>query len=443
MLVSIVADFQNKQEREVDRYEAWIFSLLRLRESFNQNANLAIEQLESFLERLPQEQRSLALQDLIAEHLNLTWQTHAGEKLESYLEIYRSSYSELQAPHGVPASLVEDEFLARYQTEHGDHPRLEEYLQRFPDRKDIQATLKSRLLDHGQYVKLQVIGRGAMGTVWRAYDHRAQTTIAVKEAANSTSLKELQQETQITRSLHHANIITLKELPQDKLAAPAIYGMPYIVGNSLAREIDRHHNPAIPFSKADQRQSLNRLTQSMIEVSDALQHAHQQGILHRDIKPGNIILRESGQATIIDWGMAIRKTKETSNPKPAAIIAGTPEYMAPEQSNGTALAQSDVFALGSTLYQILSNQPPRNWQQTSPPANWIQQVEKQPIAPTKNLPPHTPRKLMRICMKALAHSIEQRYPSPKQFSLALKAYLDEQKTPWWHPLFHKFRRTPR
>jgi len=426
MLVSLVVKFNEKGERDVDRYEAWVASLLHLREACKKSEDIGIEKLRDYLEYIPENQQSDTLQDLIAEHLSLTWREKPSGCLEAYFEEYGGEFEHLSSPSTVPMDLVEDEFLARYQTPHGDTPALDEYRRRFPTRDDIIERLGKRSLDKGQYIKLKKVGHGAMGDVWKAYDCRLAKLIAIKQANTDsadidTILHGLAEEANITSELEHPGINTLRVLQQGDSAAAPLYGMALVDGQSLAQAIGKYHTPSELRGKSARRQLMQQLLHILVDVGEALEYAHKKGVLHCDLKPGNILLNENDNPAIIDWGMA-RTVSSTSRPASSAdtLIAGTPEYMPPEQADGHADTRSDVFGLGAILYEILTGSSPHSWDNKIPPNDWIQQVRQADIKPPRQINPKISADLNTICSRALAQNPDDRHQSAAEFANELK-----------------------
>lgn len=436
MLVTIVADFQNNGKREADRYEAWTTSLLRLRETCKSGTTVSIEKLRDFLQYIPQQQRPDALQDLIAEHLYITWQQEDGVLLDAYCKEYGDEYKALSSLAKVPADLVEDEFLARFQSPHCKKITLEEYQTRFPERNDISSILAKRCLDKGRYIKINIIGRGAMGDVWKAYDCQANQLIALKQASCDSQLIGLDQESTTSSKLDHPNIVTLLKLPlQDKSSQP-LFGMPLVEGQSLAQAIGKYHTPSELLDKKQRRLLMRQLLHSLADVCDAIDYAHSKDILHCDLKPGNILLNKEDIPFIIDWGMTKPITDKAEIPpspaSPQALIAGTPEYMAPEQAYALAEPRSDIFGLGSILYQILTSIPPHNWESSTPPADWLSRVKQcqveSPIAMERSTPPA----LNAICNKALSKDPDKRYQTASALAQDIRNYLSQQNVSVWN-----------
>ncbi len=432
MLVSLVVRFNEDGERDVDRYEAWAASLLRLRAAFKKTEPVGIDQLRDYLECIPEQQQLGTLQDLIAEHLTLTWRERPGDCLEAYFAEYGDQFEQLRSASTVPVDLVEDEFLARYQVPHGDTPPLDEYRRRFPKRPDIMERLEKRSLDKGHYLKLKKVGHGAMGDVWKAYDCHLAKLIAIKQANTDstnidTILQDLARESNITSKLEHPGINTLHTLQQGDSAGAPLYGMELVEGSSLAQAIARYHTPSELLGKSARRQRMQQLLLSLVAVGEALEYAHQNGVVHCDLKPGNILLDQNDAPAIIDWGMArdLNETSKTTS-SPDTLIAGTPEYMPPEQADGHADVRSDVFGLGAILYEILTGVPPHHWNNRIPPNDWPHRIRLADIEPPRQLNPKIPAPLNAVCKKALARDPDERHQSAAEFFRELASLIHKR-----------------
>jgi serine/threonine protein kinase len=174
-------------------------------------------------------------------------------------------------------------------------------------------------------------------------------------------------------------------------------------------------------------------------MCDAVAHAHERGILHRDLKPGNVIVRETGEGVIVDWGLAgwVQPNRPFLGPHPSPlpegerVIVGTPQYMAPEQVDREESNASDIFSLGATLYEVLTGRPPYHWKADFLPPDWQDIVRQARIAPPRRLVSNTPRALETICLKALAKAAEGRYATAADLATDLRQFLSEQQSTGW------------
>ena len=308
----------------------------------------------------------------------------ADQRLEAQLDV---AWRRLRGPGAriehlgladVPDDLIEEEFIARHT--HGEAPALEEYERRFPGSAESLA----RRLVAGRYVKLRRLGRGAMGEVWEAADRLMPRLVAVKLPA--ASLPRFREEMRLLGRLSHAGIVTI--LDGDAGARP-FYAMRLVAGPTLAARI----------RVAPRRELLERF----VLLCEALAHAHERGVLHRDLKPGNVI---AGDATVlIDWGMAGESAERASRE-----IAGTPEYMAPEQARGFADERSEVFGLGAVLYEILEGRPP---------------LKRGDVDRRIEPPRRGTRALRSVCLRALAADPAARYAGAAELAGAVRGCLEE------------------
>ncbi|MEW6304790.1 MAG: serine/threonine-protein kinase [Verrucomicrobiota bacterium] len=422
MIVSIVARFQGHGEREVDRYAAWQSALQRLRDDWQAARQSEIWQLENYLPDVPESQRAGAMEDLVAEHLRLTWQAGVGRPLEQYFESLRDSFPALASAETIPATLVEDEFLARYQSPHGDTPTLPEFRRRFPGRADVFALLGHRFLAAGRYVLLHKLGLGEMGEVWRAYDTQLRREVAVKRPraahiSNGESRRRFAAEAALTAGLEHPGIASVHEFHE---GAEPFYVMRLVNGRPFGERIRDYHQAPADQSRKDRRLQRHQLLNSFVAVCDAVAFAHARGIIHRDLKPGNVVAGDHGDTVILDWGMAKRFADAEPDARP---IVGTPEYMPPEQADGNADTRSDVFGLGAILFELLTTRFPQPWPEGSRPADWRRMVREARIPHPSQLKADTPRALEAICLKALAHSPADRYQSADELAREVRSYL--------------------
>ncbi|ASR34163.1 serine/threonine protein kinase [Prauserella marina] len=206
----------------------------------------------------------------------------------------------------------------------------------------------------GRYRVKRRIGTGAMGAVWEAQDEILHRTVAIKQLLLQPGLedneaedarKRTMREGRIAARLHHPNAITVFDVVTDDNGQPCLI-MEYLASTSLAQELQKRKT--LPPSE---------VAKIGAQVAAALKEAHAVGIVHRDIKPGNILLAGSGLVKITDFG--ISRAKDDVTVTKTGMIAGTPAYLAPEVAiGGDPGPESDVFSLGSTLYAATEGQPP-------------------------------------------------------------------------------------
>jgi predicted Ser/Thr protein kinase/tetratricopeptide (TPR) repeat protein len=254
----------------------------------------------------------------------------------------------------------------------------------------------------GKYKVIEVLGKGAMGIVYKAMDPDINREVAVKTihfdtAAEGREQEELQQrfmrEAQAAGRLTHPNIVMIYDVGREG-------GMTYIVmqcieGRSLAKIIG-----------GDERLPVDYIVRLMTQVCQALDYAHQKGIVHRDIKPANILLDTSGNPFLADFGVA---RMETSTVTQTGTVMGTPSYMSPEQVMGKKIdKRSDIFSLGVILFELLSGKRPFAGDSITTVMYKI--VHDVPLS-LKEVQKDVPAGFDFIVSKALAKDPEQRYQS--------------------------------
>ena len=228
----------------------------------------------------------------------------------------------------------------------------------------------------GHYRILSEIGRGGMAVVYKAVDQRLDRVVALKVllpqlTADPKFVQRFQREASMAGRLTHANIVTIYDVGQDQ--GRYFIAMQFLEGQTLQDMISRRG--ALPLRQAH----------SILKpVASALDYAHSRGVVHRDIKPTNIIVGPDGTVTLTDFGIA--RAHEDSRLTGTGQMIGTPQYMAPEQVQGAAAdARTDVYALGVVLYEMLAGRVP--FQATTPMAVLHQQVYEAPPPARQYNPP--------------------------------------------------------
>lgn len=415
MIVSLVARFQGLEATEANRFAAWARALRRLRDDWQAGERPAPAALRARVNEVPEVQREEALLDLIAEHLRLSWRDGATLFLEDYCRELAGDCALAEPLKTMPADLIEAEFLARHQQPCGDFPSPAMYAERFPHRRDVLARLQARCLDGGRFVKLRLRGLGALGRVWEASDRHRREIIALKELRpdvphRAAALETFRREAKLLRKLDHPCVVHVEWRDPGDGQEP-FQVMPLLDGPTLGGRIREWHLPPADRTAEERRALWRELLECFSTVCEAMAHAHKHGVIHRDLKPGNIVLDRSGEPLILDWGMAAA-LEDTAPPDAAGdALVGTPEYMPPEQVDGHSDTRSDVFGLGAILYEILAARPPHPWAEGARPANWRQIVRECRIPRPGQLNARAPRALEAVCMKALARQPADRQPS--------------------------------
>lgn len=444
MLVPTITDaFRAAQlNLDVDPYAAWSLGVQEMRMDWATKGPLSLGRLLGYLADVQTELRCAALQDMIAEHLQLAWRDGHGTTLEPYLAEFGKDYGVLASPQTVPADLVEDEFLARYAYPHGDTPTLEEYRKRFSTRPDVIMLLKRRCLAGIRYVKLKQLGQGAMGTVFEAYDHRLRRRVAIKEPRASLGnhpalLEHFREEAVATAGLEHPAIVSVHDYHRSQTAP--FYVMRLVEGEALDERIRCYYQPSVSRISGDRNLLWNQLLQAFVTICQGIDYAHAHGVIHRDLKPCNIRIGHFGEISILDWGMAKRlptmdvgagdephanrQGRSSQNGTLADAVVGTPQYMPPEQSQGISDVRSDVYGLGAILYEVLTASAPHAWPEGFRPANWLQLVRDAEFPSPRVLNPRIPRALVAICLKALSRDPQARYATVAELARDVRRHM--------------------
>jgi WD40 repeat protein/tRNA A-37 threonylcarbamoyl transferase component Bud32 len=266
-------------------------------------------------------------------------------------------------------------------------------------------------LRFGGYEVLEEISHGGMGVVFKARQQEPERLVALKmirsgELASEADVRRFRQEAQEAARLDHPNIVPIYEVGEHQ--GLHFFSMKLFEGGSLNQHLDRY------------RHDRKAAAQLVATVARAVHHAHQRQLLHRDLKPGNILLDAEGQPHVADFGLA-KRLKGAGEATPTDCV-GTPEYMAPEQTRGEARLTTavDVYALGGILYALLTGRPPFRGA-----SNWdtIDQVlHRDPLPPSKDSP-GCPRDLEKICLKCLHKEPERRYGSAEAVAEDLERFL--------------------
>ena len=269
----------------------------------------------------------------------------------------------------------------------------------------------------GRYHILEQLGEGGMAVVYKAYDTRLETDVAVKVIRTENlapsvlerSLKRFEREAKALARLTHPNIV--KVIDYGEYEGKPYLVMPYLRGGTLKQKLGK----PIAWRAA---------ARFLIPVAQALWYAHTQNLIHRDVKPANILLTETGQPMVSDFGVAkLFDMDETTGLTNTGMGVGTPEYMAPEQWQGQVSPQTDVYALGVVLYEMITGRRPYS---ADTPAALLLKQANDPLPRPKSFVPGLPEVVERVLLKALAKKPEDRYLDMDTFANTLEGLLAEK-----------------
>ena len=252
-----------------------------------------------------------------------------------------------------------------------------------------------------------------MGIVFEARQMSLNRKVALKmiltgHLATETDVRRFYTEAEAAANLDHPGIVPIFEVGQHE--GQHYFSMGFVEGQSLSRRL------------ADGPLAIRQAAALMVTVADTIEYAHQCGVIHRDLKPGNILLDHKGNPRISDFGLA-KKTQGDSGLTGSGQIMGTPSYMPPEQAGGRrgiVGPAADVYALGATLYCTVTGQPPF---EAATPMETVMQVLKDEPVPPRRLDPSIPRDLETICLKCLEKVPDERYTSAAAFAADLRRFL--------------------
>ncbi len=266
------------------------------------------------------------------------------------------------------------------------------------------------LMDFGDYELLEQIGRGGQGVVFRAHQKSLNRIVALKVIglgrwATEAHLKRFRLEAEAAARLEHPGIVPIYEVGERDDSC--YFSMRFVEGGQLDAILKRESMP------------IRQAAELIAKIARTVHYAHEHRILHRDIKPGNILLDAKGEPHLTDFGLA-RLVESESSVTHTLEVLGTPSYMAPEQAVGNNAAVSsvtDVYGLGAVFYQLLTGQPPFAGGTTYETIKLLLDTEPRPL---RLLNPKIDRDLSTICLKCLEKDPQRRYSS----ALALAEDLD-------------------
>src|SRR5262245_616721 len=279
----------------------------------------------------------------------------------------------------------------------------------------VAATSTASLGRFGRYELLEEIAQGGMGVVYRARDTALNRLVALKmilagQFASEREVKRFRTEAEAAARLDHPNIVPIYEVGEQD--GRPFYSMKFMEGGTLTKRLASSPAPL------DHRYSASLL----VKIARAVHHAHQRAILHRDIKPGNILLDGHGEPHVSDFGLA-KCLDSADGLTLSGATLGSPNYMSPEQAAGKSeqlTTASDTYSLGALLYQLITGRPP--FEAATSLATMEKVLHEEPVRP-RSLRPEVDRDLETICLKCLEKDPQRRYASAESLAEDVERWL--------------------
>ena len=293
--------------------------------------------------------------------------------------------------------------------------RVTRYRRRFMKLYSTSWTRRDKPWQLGNYEILEQIGCGGMGVIYRARQRHSRRIVAVKRvlsyrADSHGALQRFRREAQAVASLDHPNILPIYEVSESEDGLP-FFSMKFAEKGSLRENV------------ASLRDEPRKCVQLMAKVARAVEYAHSRGVLHRDLKPGNILLDDRGEPLVSDFGLA--KLLDANNDLTRSLTTfGTAGFIAPEQAGGAAAdftPAADVYSLGAVLFNLLAGRPPFLG---SNPVSVIRQASETQAPKLRSLAPSLDRDLETICARCLERDPKARYQSAGDLAADLERWLD-------------------
>jgi serine/threonine protein kinase len=326
-----------------------------------------------------------------------------------------------------------------------------------------------------RYQLTRLHAEGGIGRIWLAHDNALGRDVALKElradrADNRSISARFLEEARITGQLEHPGIAPVYEMAPANDSHTPFYTMRFVKGRTLSEAIQSFHERRK--GRARRALALRELLNAFIAVCHTVAYAHARSVIHRDLKPQNVVLGDFGETFVLDWGLAklitrrkmVEQGEKRQDPAretpdipelPAVVVGldgprdqtvhgqilGTPGYLSPEQAEGRLDAldeRSDIYGLGAILYEILTGQAPFTGESTH---QVLRKAIYDPVVPPSQLVPTTPTALEAVCLKALAKSPAERYASARDLARDIQRWLaDEPVSSYRDPLTARLSR---
>ena len=331
------------------------------------------------------------------------------------------------------------------------------------DDRTVSYSVGEASVEGQRFRVLRPHARGGLGAVFVAMDQELHREVALKQildrhADDPDSRARFLTEAEITGGLEHPGIVPVYGLGTYDDGRP-YYAMRFIKGDSLKEAIDAFHaDEAMKGDPGRRSLELRRLLRRFTDVCNAIDYAHCRGVLHRDLKPGNIIVGKYGETLVVDWGLAkplgragngsaagerpltLSSANGSAQTLPGSVM-GTPAYMSPEQAGGELDRlgpRSDVYSLGATLYCLLTGRPPYEGEDIG---EVLRKVQRGDVVPPRSLDAAIDPALEAVCLKAMALKLEDRYGSARSLAEDVERWAaDEPVTAWREPFARRARR---